>query len=101
MRDDRRRAKRFLFIGAIAGGLLSLAITLLMDTFYADAMQGTWRDAIAKDLHTFFSLNVSSSSFIVYILFFVVLGIMAAFGAFMGFIFSFFLYRFFQFLGTK
>lgn len=101
MLDDRRRAKRFLFIGAIAGGLLSLAITLLMDTFYADAMQGTWRDAIAKDLHTFFSLNVSSSSFIVYILFFVVLGIMAAFGAFMGFIFSFFLYRFFQFLGAK
>lgn len=101
MRDDRRRAKKVLFFGAIIGGIISLAITLLMDTFYADALQGTWRDAIAKDLHTFFSLNVTSASFIVYSVFFVVLGIMTAFGAFMGFIFSFFLYKFFEFLGSK
>jgi len=101
MQDDRRRAKKFLFFGAIVGGILSLAITLLMDTFYADALQGTWRDAIAKDLHTFFSLNVTSRSFIVYVVFFMVLSIMTAFGSFMGFIFSFFMYKFFSFLGSK
>ncbi len=97
--DDRRKAKRFLLIGAIAGGILSLAITMLMDSLYAD--QGTWRDAIAKDLNSLFSLGVSSSSIVVYLGFFVVLAIMGAFGAFMGFIFSFFIYRFFQFLNSR
>jgi hypothetical protein len=99
--EDRRRAKRYLLFGAIIGGILSLAITLLMDTFYADALNGTWRDAIAKDLNTFLSLGVSSSSFVVYIMFGFVLAIMTAFGSFMGFIFSFFLYKFFAFLTGK
>jgi hypothetical protein len=99
--EDRGRAKRYLLFGAIIGGILSLSITLLMDTFYADVLNGTWRDAIAKDLNTFFSLGVSSASFIVYLMFGVVLAIMTAFGSFMGFIFSFFLYKFFEFLGSK
>jgi hypothetical protein len=99
--DDRRRAKKILFAGAIAGGVLSVAVSLLMDTVYADSLQGTWRDAIAKDLNTFFSLGVSSGSIIVNIIFVFVLGILAAFGAMLGFIFSFFLYKFFSFLGGK
>lgn len=99
--EDSRRAKKYLLFGAIIGGILSLSITLLMDTFYADALNGTWRDAIARDLNTFLSLGVSSSSFIVYVMFGVVLAIMAGFGSFMGFIFSFFLYKFFAFLGSK
>ncbi|MEJ2696465.1 MAG: hypothetical protein P8013_07425 [Candidatus Sulfobium sp.] len=99
--EDRRRAKRYLLFGAIIGGILSLSITLLMDTFYAGTMNGTWRDAIARDLNTFLSLGVSSASFIVYVMFGVVLAIMTAFGSFMGFIFSFFLYKFFAFLGSK
>ena len=96
--EDRKKAKKFLLAGAIAGGLLSLLITILMDTLYADALQGTWRDAIAKDLNTFFHFGVSSKSIIVYIGFAFVLGILTTFGAFLGFIFSFFLYRFFSFL---
>ena len=99
--EDRKKAKRFLIAGAIAGGILSLTITLLMDTLYADSFQGTWRDAIAKDLNTFFSLGVDSHSIVVMIVFIFVLAILSAFGAFMGFIFSFFLYQFFRFLGTK
>ncbi|MDH4232668.1 MAG: hypothetical protein OEW04_11655 [Nitrospirota bacterium] len=99
--DNPGKAKRYLYSGAIVGGVISLTITLLMDTFYADSFQGTWRDAIAKDLNTFLSLGVTSKSIVVYIGFFFVLGILAAFGAFMGFIFSFFLYKFFSFLGTK
>ncbi len=98
---DKGKAKKFLFAGAILGGILSLSISILMDTLYADSFQGTWRDAIAKDLHTFFSLNVTPKSLIVYIVFILVLGILAAFGAFMGFIFSFFLYTFFSFLSKK
>lgn len=99
--DDRRKAKRFLVAGAIAGGLLALVISLLMDTLFQGTPQGTWRDAIAKDLNTFFRLGVSSGSFIVTIAFIFVMGILSAFGAFMGFIFSFILYRFFKLLGSK
>lgn len=99
--EENRRAKRYLLFGAIIGGILSLSITLLMDTFYAGALNGTWRDAIAKDLNTFLSLGVSSTSFVVYIMFGAVLAIMTAFGSFMGFIFSFFLYKFFAFLSSK
>ena len=98
---DRGKAKKILLGGAVSGGIISLAISLLMDTMYADSFQGTWRDAIAKDLNTFFSLGVSSKSFLVNILFVFVLGILTAFGAFLGFIFSFFLYKFFSFLTSK
>ena len=97
--NDNRKAKRFLLCGAATGGVMSLAISLLMDTMFAD--QGTWRDAIAKDLNTFFSLGVTSKSFFVYIFFVFVLAVLAAFGAFMGFIFSFFLYKFFGFLTSR
>ena len=99
--DDSRKAKRYLYSGAIIGGIISLAISLLMDTMYGDSFQGTWRDAIATDLNTFFSLGVSKNSIIVNIMFVFVLGILSAFGAFLGFIFSFFLYKFFSFLGNK
>ena len=99
--EDRRRAKKFLLFGAILGGLLSIVISVLMDVLFADALKGTWRDAIAKDLNTFLSLGVNAHSIIVHIALLVVLAILAAFGAFMGFIFAFFLYKFFSFLTSK
>ncbi|MBI5641413.1 MAG: hypothetical protein HZA17_13415 [Nitrospirae bacterium] len=98
--EDTGKAKKFLLFGAISGGILSLAISILMDSLFSD-IQGTWRDAIAKDLNSLLSLGLTSKSFIVNIVFILVLGILAAFGSFMGFIFSFFLYKFFDFLGSK
>ena len=98
---DSGKAKKILLSGAIIGGIISLTITLLMDSMYADSFQGTWRDAIAKDLNTFFSLGVTSKSIIVNIFFVFVLGILTAFGAFLGFIFSFFFYKFFSLLTDK
>ena len=96
--ESQKRAKKFLLGGAIVGGIMSLTISLLMDSLFADSMQGTWRDAIAKDLNSFLSLGVSSGSLVVTAIFLVILAILSAFGAFMGFIFSFFLYKFFGFL---
>ncbi len=98
--DDPGKAKKFLLGGAITGGIISLVISLLMDTMYGD-FQGTWRDAIAKDLNTFFSLGVSAKSITVNLFFLFVLAVLTAFGAFLGFIFSFFLYKFFGFLTSK
>ena len=99
--SDTKRARKFLLIGALVGGIFSLAISLLMDSMYADSFQGTWRDAIAKDLNSLFSLGLSTESIIVYIVFFFVLSILTAFGAFLGFIFSFFMYKFFNLLTGK
>ncbi len=95
------KAKKILLSGAIIGGIISLSISLLMDTMYGDSFQGTWRDAIAADLNTFFSPGVSKNSILVNIMFVFVLGILSAFGALLGFIFSFFLYKFFSFLSNK
>jgi len=99
--DERKRAKKFLLGGAIVGGIMSLSISLMMDMLFADSLQGTWRDAIAKDLNTIFSLGVSSESIIVGLAFIFILAILSAFGAFMGFIFSFFLYKFFGLLSRQ
>jgi amino acid transporter len=99
--DERKRAKKFLLGGAIVGGIMSLSISLMMDMLFADSLQGTWKDAIAKDLNTIFSLGVSSESIIVGLAFIVILAILSAFGAFMGFIFSFFLYKFFGLLSRQ
>jgi hypothetical protein len=99
--DERRKAKKFLLFGAVIGGIVSLTISILMDTIFADALQGTWRDAIAQDLNTFLSLGLSPRSIPVTIIFIFVLGLLAAFGSFLGFIFSFFLYKFFSFLSSK
>jgi hypothetical protein len=99
--DDHGRAKKFLLGGAIVGGIMSLSISLMMDMVFADSLQGTWRDAIAKDLNTMFSLGVSSGSIVVTLVFIFILALLSAFGAFMGYIFSFFLYKFFGLLNRQ
>jgi hypothetical protein len=99
--DDHGRAKKFLLGGAIVGGIMSLSISLMMDMVFADSLQGTWRDAIAKDLNTMFSLGVSSGSIVVTLVFIFILALLSAFGAFMGYIFSFFLYKFFGLLSRQ
>ena len=99
--DEQRRAKKFLLGGAIVGGIMSLSISLMMDMLFADSLQGTWRDAIAKDLNTMFSLGVSSGSIVVTLVFIFILALLSAFGAFMGYIFSFFLYKFFGLLSRQ
>jgi hypothetical protein len=98
---EQRRAKKFLLGGAIVGGIISLSISLLMDILLADSLQGTWRDAIAKDLNSLFSLGVTSRSMSVALVFVFILAILSAFGAFLGYIFSFFLYKFFELLSRQ
>ena len=93
-----KRLKQYLIIGAVIGGLLSLTITLLMDVIFAESLDGTWRDAIVSDLHNLFNIQLSVNSPIVFIVFGVILVVLSGFGAFMGMIFTFFIYKFFSFL---
>ncbi|GAB4390836.1 MAG: hypothetical protein Kow0025_25560 [Thermodesulfovibrionales bacterium] len=95
---EQRRLRRFLTAGAIAGAFLSIAISLLMDPLYSDALGGTWRDAIVNDLRNFLSLEVRRDSLLVTAILALVLSILGLFGAFMGLIFTFFVYKFFSFL---
>jgi hypothetical protein len=99
--DVRGRLKRLLCAGAAFGAALSVALSLLMDTLYGDALGGTWRDAIIHDLRIYLSISASKDSPIVIAVFMLILSVLAAFGAFMGLIFTFFVYRFFTFLQGK
>lgn len=94
----RRRLKRFLIAGAVAGAILTIAISLFMDVLYADVLGGTWRDAIVKDLMTFFSVSVSSGSFVVTVTFLFILLVLGSFGAAAGVMFTVFVYRFLELL---
>jgi|Deesub1362A_J573_1020465.scaffolds.fasta_scaffold00183_53 hypothetical protein len=96
--DEQRKLKRIIYLGAAIGAVLSITISLLLDVLYADALQGTWRDAIVHDLDTFLSLSVGRDSFLVTTVFIIILSVLGLFGAFMGMIFSFFVYKFFSFL---
>lgn len=96
--ERKRRLKRLLYLGSAFGALITIAITLLMDVFYADVLGGTWRQAIQKDLNSLFSISVSENSFIVLLVFLIILILLGSFGALMGMIFTFFVYSFLEFL---
>ena len=101
MADSSGSLKAFLLAGSALGALLGIGIAISMDSLYAGALEGSWRDAIVKDLHTFFSLNVMKNSPVVIAVFALILLILGVFGAVMGLIFSFFIYKFFEFLRAK
>jgi hypothetical protein len=96
--DEQRRLKKFLTAGALLGAFFSIGVSLLMDPLYSDALGGTWRDAIVGDLQNFLSISVGKESFLVTVVFIFILTILGVFGALMGLIFTFFVYRFFHLL---
>lgn len=93
-----KKFKVALIFGAVVGAVMAVAISLLLDVLYADALNGTWRDAISKDLHSFLSVDLPPDSFTVTVLFLVVLAIMGLFGAFLGAMFSVIVFRFIDLL---
>jgi hypothetical protein len=91
--SERRRLKLVLLFGAVGGAILSVVVTLLMDVLYAESLGGTWRDAIAKDLHSMFQVSYPPDGFVVTVLFVVIIAILALFGALLGAMFSTFVFR--------
>ena len=96
--SDDRSVKRYLAVGAVIGGIISIRISLLMDSLFSDALKGTWRDAIVSDLNKFFHFQTSPDTLIVYLIFGIILLILGGFGALMGVIFTFFIIKFFALL---
>jgi len=92
------RVKRFVLAGAIVGAAASVTVSLLMDLLYADALNGTWRDAIARDFNHIFSSTLTPHSPVVYVAFIFILGILGGIGALLGAVCAMVIYRFFSFM---
>ncbi|BCB95735.1 hypothetical protein JZK55_06570 [Dissulfurispira thermophila] len=76
--------KRAFYIGVILGGILGIAVALSMDLLLGKSLGGGWGEAVANDLNNLFKANLSPKSFIVIIGVIIVVGIIGAFGSFIG-----------------
>ncbi|MBI1811942.1 MAG: hypothetical protein HY035_01975 [Nitrospirae bacterium] len=88
--------KKTFHIGIIGGGILGIAVALSMDLLLGKSLGGGWSEAVANDMNSLFKTNLSPGSFIVIIGVIIVVGIIGAFGAFIGGIFSVMLAGFFK-----
>jgi hypothetical protein len=95
----RKRKKRIIILGSVIGGGASLIVFFMLDAMFVDLQEGTWRDAIARDLNNLFAASFSPDSIAVYVVYFIVMLFLAAFGAFLGIVFCLFIERFLLFLG--
>jgi membrane protein YqaA with SNARE-associated domain len=90
--------KKAVLIGAILGGLVTLGIALSMDLFFSDTLQGTWKDAAAKDVTRMFGPACGQNAFAVMLVLILVMGFLAGFGAMLGAAAGLVMNRFFRFL---
>ena len=88
--------KRALLIGAGIGAVATLAIALSMDFFFSDTLQGTWRDAAAKDVTRMFGPGCGHNAFAVMLVLVFVMGFLAGFGALLGAAAGLIMNRFFK-----
>lgn len=89
-----QRLKAVLIAGALVGALLGIGTALSMDLAYDGSLGGSWQQSIVMDLHTYFSWDVSETSFVVTLIFLGVLTVLGLFGAAMGAFFSVLIYKF-------
>lgn len=90
--------KKAVLIGAVIGALVTLGIALSMDLFFADTLQGSWRDAAAKDVTRMFGPDCGRNVFAVTLVLAVVMAFLAGFGAMMGAAAGLIMNRFFKML---
>ncbi len=80
--------KKAFYIGAAAGGVLGIMVSLSMDFVMGDTLGSGWGDAVAHDLNHLLKTNLPGTHVLVILGVFLVIGIIVAFGAFFGGIFS-------------
>jgi hypothetical protein len=79
-----RGLKKAVVIGAGIGAIITLGAALSMDIVFSDTLQGTWRDAAAKDVTRMFGQACGQNYVAVTLVLVVVMGFLAAFGALLG-----------------
>jgi hypothetical protein len=90
--------KRAIIAGAIIGAVITLGTAFAMDHVLSDSLQGTWRDAAAKDVRRMFGPACGQNWFAVTFVLSVVMAFLAVFGAVLGIIGAVIINRFFRFL---
>jgi hypothetical protein len=88
--------KRAIIIGAVAGAVITLGSALAMDVLLSSSLQGTWRDAAAKDVTRMFGAACGQNWFAVTLALVLVMAFLAAFGAVLGVIGGVIMNRFFR-----
>ncbi|HTP04804.1 MAG TPA: hypothetical protein VMM54_06585 [Nitrospirota bacterium] len=93
-----RGLKIAVVIGAGIGAIVTLGAALSMDIVFSDTLQGTWRDAAAKDVTRMFGPACGQNYFAVTLVLVIVMGFLAAFGALLGAAAGLAMNRFFKLL---
>jgi hypothetical protein len=93
-----RGLKKAVIIGALAGAAVTLCSALAMDYMLSSSLQGTWRDAAAKDVTRMFGPACGENWFAVTLVLVLVMAVLAAFGAVLGIVGGVIVNRFFRFL---
>lgn len=76
--------KKVFYLGLIFGGILGVAVALSMDYLLGKSFGGGWSEAVANDMNRLFHSSLSQHNLIVILGVIVVVGIIGAFGAFIG-----------------
>ncbi|MEW6117884.1 MAG: hypothetical protein AB1553_13455 [Nitrospirota bacterium] len=87
--------RRAFYIGLILGGILGIIVALSMDLLLGKSLGGGWSEAVANDLNRLFGTAFPPTHVIVLIGVVIVIGIISAFGAFIGGVFSIMIARLF------
>lgn len=90
--------KKAVIIGAVMGALFTLGTALAMDLFFSDTLQGTWRDAAARDVTKMFGPSCGQNWFAVTLVLVAVMTFLAGFGAILGTAAGAIMNRFFKFV---
>ncbi len=88
--------RRAFYIGVVLGGILGIAVALSMDLVLGKTLGGGWGEAVANDLNRIFNTSYSPDSLIVILGVIIVVGIIGAFGSFVGGVFSVMIARIFK-----
>lgn len=90
--------RKAIIIGAVIGAAVTLGVALSMDYFLSDSLQGTWRDAAAKDVAKMFGPACGRNWFAVTLMLVSVMAFLACFGAVLGVAAAVIMNRFFKFI---
>lgn len=76
--------KKAFYIGAAAGGILGIIISLSMDLLLGKTLGGGWSEAVAHDLNNLFRTNLPQNHVVVILGVLAVIGVIASFGSLIG-----------------
>ncbi|RMG05406.1 MAG: hypothetical protein D6726_01360 [Nitrospirae bacterium] len=91
-----KRPRVIPLVGAVFGAVVGFVSTVSMDVLYKDALQSSWKEAIAHDLKAAFSVTLSPDSPLVLLALVLIVLSITLFGAFAGYIFGFLVQWFFM-----